>query len=264
MEIVEVLDTATQAYKNADETIVESLARVTGTAGEPLLSYSDQNEVSATPEGVDALMQSLWLKRLTVPAAFNPLKNPTTTLFRTQAGPLPDAGLSGLPFFEVRPQPERNWSGWEYNVDMEGAENITGRLISSLDDPRSAKTRIITPPQNCGDYEEVHECTEHEYCTWTSRAGGNEPECLSLYTVRMVWRGSIDSPPELAGSVFHQVEFMYDTDGILHGAEEKIVPDSGGSVPQIITGCSQKCLSGGISNNGVYGDEASHSAPCEF
>ena len=69
LQVSSLQDFATTAYQDIDETKVTAQVKVRGSTGEQTLTFSDQDNGSASGDDVDSLLSPLWLKKLTVPSA---------------------------------------------------------------------------------------------------------------------------------------------------------------------------------------------------
>lgn len=275
IKIQDVQDTALQAYANAAETVVIGKVRVAAPSGASSLDATDQNNPNATPAQVDALLQHLWLKRVTVPSQGHGFETAHAVTFHTRSAPQPAHGLAALPFFEVRDLSEQGWTGWDSNSDHPNAGNFLADLRAPffaapfggdfVIDPNRMQQRIITPLANCESHSDAMACVMASGCTWAPPPGGNQSACLGLFTARLVWRETLQDPVEIKGPVVHQIELTYTKEGILSSGTEMIVPDvwTGQPVPTGITDCGTKCLSAVIINSGTWNDSGL-SAPCKF
>ena len=273
LKITAVQDTATPAYASQPSTVVVAKVKVSASDGsDSNLQASDQANPSATPQQVDSLLQPLWIKRLTVPSAGHGFGLPKDQNFVTQSAPTPATGMQALPFFEVRTLEKLGWSGWEYSDAMpQGRNFINGVLQYFLAAPYGQtffvdRTRFryttVTPPTSCEQYTDARSCGVAQ-CRWAVPPGGNMSQCLSLYSVRLLWRETLTTPAEIAGPVVHQIEVLYNHAGVLATAAELIVPDTGGDLPSELTGCGSKCMNASVVNVGGWGDSQS-GAPCRF
>jgi hypothetical protein len=268
LQIDEVRDVATTAYKTAQETMVVARTKASSRTAEAAFYTEDLSNKNATPEAVDALLQNLWLKRLTLRSSGHGLETPKAISFRTQVAPLPSGDLTTLLFFDVRAH--NQWDGWQ-SLDTSGNPSFLALLYNHfLQPPYSVEfftnadkfyQHQITPLTTCGQTTDPQTC-QAQGCTWATPPDGNQSACLSLFSVHLVWRETLSSPPELAGPVVHQLDTQFTQDGILFNASEIIVPDTAptGSMPTEITGCSNKCLTANVVNAGRFAD----GAPCKF
>lgn len=272
VNITDVKDTATKSYVNAAQTMVSATIKITDTTGDsPVMHVSDQNNANASPADVDNLLQNLWLKRLTFPSSGHGYSVATTHDFFTQNAPLLNADFSSLLFFETRSLAAKAWSGWQYSEDLADAHNYLDNLLGYFLQPPYGQAffvdrqkfdrRIVTPPAQCDSFADARSCAANN-CTWALPPGGNSSQCLSIYSVHLGWRESINAPTELAGPVFHLLEYSYNNAGILMSASEIILPDIGGELPLQNPGCGDKCLSATLINNGTW--ESGAGAPCAF
>ncbi len=273
VNIAEVKDTATSRYASAQETLVSAQIKVTDTVGSsPNLHTSDQANPSAGAADIDALLQPLWLKRLTFPSSGHGFAVAQSRDFHTQDVPTPATDFQSLLFFETRRLDKLNWSGWQYSDDMTQPRSYLDSLFDYFLAPPFSQQffvdrnqfyrNTVTPPASCDQYTDARSCAANS-CTWTLPPGGNTSKCQSIYSARLVWRESLEAPADIAGPVFHILEYAYDAAGILSGATEMIVPDTGGSLPAQNPGCGTKCLTANILNNGSWG-EGHQAAACAF
>ncbi len=273
LRVDEIKDTSISAYKDANETLIIARVKATSTSGASDLDASDQNNPNATPYEVDALLQPLWLKRMMPSSTRHGFERPYATTFDTQSPPLPDKGLQQLLFFDPRELANKNWGGWE-SIDEKLTKNFLNTFLQYFLEPpygqaffldsHKFRMRKVTPSSTCSTATDVQHCPT-EGCTWTTPPGGNQSQCMSLYTLRVLWRENMAAPIELAGPVVHMLELMYDQRGILFSANEIIEKDQwvDDVLPSGITSCADVCMSAGVSNWGSWETSASD-APCSF
>ncbi len=258
-----VKDTATKTYKDAAQTLVTARVKVTGGAGVAEIvvvrvedNGGQPNPVPGDPAEVEALLEPLWLKHLTVPLRGHGYAQPASRDFPTRHSPRPagatlDQALLQLPFFEVRGALDQSWCGWDsspegwpeeyppgtetpcYNA-AQGSVYFLSNFTRYFADYRactppygSADTRCeyatVTPPADCATRAQP-DCNGG--CVWDSTEG-----CLEALQVTMTWRGDVVATTHYPGDVLHQVRFHYDARGILRFAEEIMVPDASPATP---------------------------------
>ena len=274
LSIDKVRDTETDEYKDKPETLVSSTVQVRGPSrsgeggGTPELTFSDQNDGSATAAEVDALLSPLWLKRLTVPSKNPDFATASKLVFRTQLPPTPEEGLASLLFFDVRALAPKGWSGWEHNDNPEfkDARSFLRIILTRVAELGEYDEVHTTPPSNCEEFDATT-CSRNG-CTFAIPPGGNSAQCLSLFSLQLRWRETLDIgdtplPPELDGPVVHYFEVKYDANGVLSHASETLKPeDPSVALPQVSKACGEKCLTAVIENYGSWADD--DAAICRF
>lgn len=283
VKIVEVQDTATPSYQNESQTVVQADVQVRGSApGSTDLDFSDQSGEANTGPAVDDLTQNLWLQGLTVSSSNHGYEDPTSVAFTTHNSPRPPSlRLSNLPFFEVRQQLSREWSGWiSTGGEFTGADNFTGGMLEYFQETYGSEItadrtrfrfKFVVPPQSCAEYT-VENCAAND-CTWGRPSEGGVSTCFRLYSMLYIWRDTISGDavpsgaPEVAGDVLHLLELNYYEDGSLNSAREEISPDTlnpGDNLPAELPHCQVNCLTAHVEHYGEFYSNPAYPAPCGF
>ncbi|MBI3180342.1 MAG: hypothetical protein HYZ27_11815 [Deltaproteobacteria bacterium] len=251
-------DTATEAYKNAAQTLVSARVKINGGAGFndiAVIRVEDNggspNPVPGDPAEVEALLEPLWLKHLLVPLRSHGFAQPAARDFPTRHSPRPtgatlDQTLLELPFFEVRGALDQSWCGWDnsppgwpedypsatpdpcYDTDKGSVYYLANFTRYFFDQ------RACVPPYGSADVNcEFSSVTPPADCSiYTGAACGaagckdENGECVARPQVTMTWRGDTVDTLHFTGPILHQVRFEYDPRGVLRSAHEIMVPDS--------------------------------------
>ena len=279
--VVAVRDTASPFFANEEQTTILADVKVSGQVGSTNMDYSDQENSAATGPEVDAMLNGLWLKRLTMPSADHGFANPKELEFSTRVPPWPDlVGFESVLFFETRELPGDGWSGWRrLSGEFEGADSFTGELMErfrgpplnydndALSDATRFRIEIATPPPSCAEYNDPTTCSNN-HCTWAGRTGAAN-SCLRLYRVAASFLETIDSPVEHAGEVLHFLELSYTEDGVLFEAREDIRPNNSPLGTRLSADfpnnpCAERCQSADLALHGGFTDDPAYPAPCSF
>ena len=276
LQVSSLQDFATTAYQDIEETKVVAQVKVRGSTGEQSLTYSDQDNGSASGGEVELFLIPLWLKLLTVPSEDHGYEEPQTVEFNTMAAPLPGGDLRWLPFIDLRQTSRKAWSGWSPlgSDEFAGAKNYQDNMLNFfrerfgdayIGDRTKFKIRPTIPPNNCESFPDVTSCQSNQ-CSWVSY-GGAPSSCLPLHKLAIVWRDQ----ENLGGSVsdtLHLLETSYFADGTLHYAREEISPGSivaaDQNLPSNLPQCPENCYTADVSNRGAFNVDPSYPAPCQF
>ncbi len=266
-----VEDTSLPAYKNQSETKVSARTYLTGENGGTSLDMHDRTAAETSLGSMRTLLAPLWLPQMVLQTPYNRTP-PTAVSYRTQTGASAQASLEDILFFDVRALPDKTWSGWEYSDAHPENRNFLNLFLSHFlrapydtafyTDPTRFSSTLTTPPPRCNTFTDPRTCAR-ENCTWTTAPGQNQSACLSLYALKVVWRETVVSHPELQGEVFHQWGMHYDPTGMLVSVTETLVPATEGLVPKEITSCSEKCFSAHLIQMGTW-KNAETPVPCAF
>lgn len=264
LKVDSVKDTATPAYRNADETVVTTKVKVNGGAAAADIVVSDQDAgTSPDPAVVDAALSNLWLSKLLVPSRGHGFASPTKVDNSTREPPVPPfpQPLKKLFYFDTRLAPDMSWGGWDQvNEDCPGyreqaaceakgcgwvggiCQNQTLNFLNKTliymmnnlgcvnfmsTDPK-CRQRTKTPPSNCDSFSEQMTCMANN-CTWAFVGSMGTGTCIGLYSVELMFRETLTTgPAELVSqsTVFHSLLVDYDYNGLIRHVAEEIGPDT--------------------------------------
>lgn len=262
LKVDEVRDTASEAYKDAAKTVIVGRAKVNGGPGASEIDVTDTvNEQPADPAKVDQAQGSLWLRQLTFPQSRgHGFSSPAAVTFDTRTTPRPDAGLAGLPLFEVRKY-EGKWRGWTDVLSKMYTGYFIDVLGLNLQDKMVFDQRSLEAPTNCETQTDAGVCGTTPNCWWDEDAS----KCWGKYRWSLAWREDLsgtNAPAELQGPVVHIVQLEYTTQGILKLAREYILPDVNPSAEVDVD--VNECLEGEACATGLVDRDAWSAASCTF
>jgi len=277
LKVTSVTDFATTENQDVDETTVKALVKVRGGTGETSLTYSDQENPSATGSQIDTVLSPLWLKGLTVPSENHGYEEPKEVEFNTMEAPLSGGDLRWLPFIDLRRTSRKAWAGWSDlgSDEFANAGSFQQTVLNYfrdrfdntfLGDRTKFKLPVpITPPSNCESFPDVTSCQANQ-CSWVS-FGGTPSECVPLYSMTVIWRDQDQIDGNLQDTI-HKFKVSYFSNGTLQNAQEEIAPGDihpvTSNLPSTLPQCIDNCFTADITNKGAFNVDPSYPAPCQF